>query len=133
MPLTKLPRLDLRRTTVTVVGSSNLLDAVMAAVLREQEMGHLVLFAVYPLPGADHGAPGEITDVQQDAIREGDEVLILNVNGWVGQQTADLLAFARALGKPVRFLIPEAAGPAPSHSPGVQRLLDAVAKKRKGS
>ena len=36
--------------------------------------------------------------------RLADEVLILNVNGYIGESTARELAYARSLGKPVRFL-----------------------------
>lgn len=41
-------------------------------------------------------------------IELADEVLILNVGGYIGQSTRNELAYARKIGKPVRFLEPEA-------------------------
>ena len=43
-------------------------------------------------------------EVRDRKIDLADEVLILNVNGYIGESTARELAYARSLGKPVRFL-----------------------------
>ena len=49
-----------------------------------------------------------LDDLHLRKIELADEVLILNVGGYVGQSTARELAFARSLGKTVRFLEPQA-------------------------
>ena len=39
-------------------------------------------------------------------INLADEVLVLNVGGYIGTSTAAEIAYAQALGKPVRYLEP---------------------------
>lgn len=41
-------------------------------------------------------------------IELADEVLVLNVAGYIGESTRNEIAHARSLGKPIRFLEPEA-------------------------
>lgn len=49
-----------------------------------------------------------------EKIKLADEVLILNVGGYIGESTARELAYARGLGKVVRFLEPEQSTRCPS-------------------
>ena len=130
-----LPRLDLRRTTVALCGSTTQLALIAADAAAEMEDGKIVLYAVYPLPGGDGpldpARDGEVLDVQLDTVAMADEVLILNVNGWIGAALQQILTFAREYHKDVRFLSPELPDPrTPTPSPGVQRLLRAVMKKQ---
>lgn len=53
-----------------------------------------------------------------------DEVLVLNVGGYIGESTARELAYARKLGKPVRFLEPETEAERCTQMPSAESVLN---------
>ncbi len=91
----------------------------MEAGWRETRAGKIVLSVAvckYSEAAADggHGAerlgPEVVEQLDELHLRKidlADEVLILNVGGYIGYSTGNELRYARSLGKPVRFLEPE--------------------------
>lgn len=109
----------MKRTVVCLCGSTRFYQAFQEANYQETMAGKIVLtVGFYPHATAEmHGETIGITPEQKadldtlhlDKIAMADEVLILNVDGYVGDSTRREIAYARALGKPVRWLEPDKA------------------------
>lgn len=62
---------------------------------------------------ADPALKARLDELHKRKIDLADYVLVLNVGGYIGASTRAEIAYAAALGKPVRYLEPPAAGPGP--------------------
>ncbi|GAA3183084.1 MULTISPECIES: hypothetical protein [Streptomyces] len=107
--LLSLPR------TVVICGSTRFMTEMNEADLRETKVGKIVA-----KPGCDMKSPHEfgsgpveaealkvqLGELHQAKIRLADEVLV--VGDYIGNSTRAEIAYARSLGKPVRFTHPEA-------------------------
>lgn len=111
-----------RPTIVCLCGSTRFYEAFQQANFLETMAGRIVLSVGFYLHRPDemnkvHGEGVGITPEDKIRLDElhlrkidlADEVLILNVNGYIGQSTARELAYARQQGKRVRFLEAEGA------------------------
>ncbi len=101
---------------VVICGSTRFMTEMNEADLRETKAGKIVV-----KPGCDMKSPRELRsgpaeaealkarldDLHRAKIRLADEVLI--VGGYIGDSTRAEIAYARSLGKPVRFTHPEVA------------------------
>jgi hypothetical protein len=104
---------------VVLCGSTRFYDTYQDANYRETMAGRIVLsVGFYPRAAVlAHGAGVGCTPEQKIAldalhfrkIEMADEVLILNVGGYVGESTAREIAHARSLGKRIRWLEEERA------------------------
>lgn len=83
----------------------------------ERDEGYIVL-ALHLLPQnypglkADHQAEAEGVAAKMDELHLrkidlADDVFVVNIGGYIGESTRREIAYARAHGKPVRFLEPE--------------------------
>src|SRR5262245_22796375 len=109
-----------RPTVVVLCGSTRFYQAFRDANLRETLAGKIVLTIGCDMR-SDADIFGHLTDDELAAIKAAldelhlrkidlaDEVLILNVGGYIGQSTARELAYAWEKGKHVRFLESEPA------------------------
>ncbi|MGW4434604.1 hypothetical protein ACWELO_02250 [Streptomyces sp. NPDC004596] len=102
--LLSLPRI------VVICGSTRFMAEMTEADLRETEAGKIVV-----KPGCDMKSPHELwsdpaqaealkvrlDDLHRAKIRLADEVLV--VGDYIGDSTRAEIAYARSLGKPVRF------------------------------
>ena len=98
-------------TIVCLCGSARFTDAVYSAYAREALRGNLVL--TY-LPERDSWNSREwhndtelkasLDKLHFHRIDLCDEILVLNVGGYVGESTKREISYARALGKKVRWL-----------------------------
>lgn len=105
-------------TVVCLCGSTRFWREFQAAGLRETMAGRIVL-SIGAASGTDDEHFGNLPRKEYDRIKTmldtlhmrkidlADEVLILNVGGYIGESTARELAYAREHGKRVRFLEPE--------------------------
>ena len=106
------------RPTITVLCGSTRYPATFAEQnLRLTLAGHIVLTIGCNLRStADLAAAieadtdldavkAELDDLHKRKIDLADEVLVLNVDGYVGESTGSEIEYARAHGKPVRFLV----------------------------
>jgi hypothetical protein len=112
-----------RPKIICLCGSSRFV-AEMAVIAWEFEKdGHIVLGlhllpTGYPTKCADHLAEAENVAAQMDAlslrkIDLADQVFVVNIGGYIGDSTAREIAYARAHGKDLRFLLsPELPAPA---------------------
>lgn len=102
--------------TITVLcGSTRFLDAFREANLRLTLAGHIVLSI-----GCDMRTDAELfanrSEADMTAIKErldelhkrkidlADDVLVLNVGGYIGDSTRSEIEYAEKLGRPVRYL-----------------------------
>ncbi len=118
-----------RRTIVCLCGSTRFSEAYQRANIEETVAGRIVLTI-----GCDMRSDAELfagKSVEElaalkdgldalhlDKIAMADEVFILNVGGYIGDSTRRELAYARRLGKRVRFLEPEATALEATAAPG---------------
>ncbi|MBY8869570.1 hypothetical protein [Streptomyces sennicomposti] len=112
--LSNLPRI------IAICGSTRFMTEMNEADLRETEAGRIVV-----KPGCDLKSPHELwadpveaealkarlDDLHRAKIRLADEVLV--VGDYIGDSTRAEIAYARSLGKPVRFTYPEVDPDAP--------------------
>jgi len=102
-----------RPTIVCLCGSTRFSEAFRAANLRETIAGKIVLsIGCDTKSDTDLIALGELTEESKAALDElhkrkidlADEVLILNVGGYVGKSTISEIAYAQEHGKLIRWL-----------------------------
>lgn len=106
-----------RPTVICLCGSTRFIETFAIEQWILEGDGYIVLGCTL-LPKwfcnePDHFAESTGSKTQRDAlhlrkIEMADEVLILNVGGYIGESTRNELEHARKLGKIVRFLEPEA-------------------------
>lgn len=103
-----------RPTIVCLCGSTRFYEAFQRANYEETMAGRIVLsVGFYPHSAEQaHGEAIGCTAEEKERLDQlhlakvalADEVLILNCGGYVGPSTARELAYARSLGKRIRFL-----------------------------
>ncbi|MET8468619.1 hypothetical protein ABZY90_12435 [Streptomyces sp. NPDC006422] len=103
--------------TVVICGSTRYMAEMAEAELRETEAGRIVVKPAHDLksPHTRWADPKEaetlkerLATLHRAKIRLADEVLV--VGDHIGDSTRAEIAYARTLGRPVRFTHPEAAG-----------------------
>lgn len=100
--------LDKRRKVVCLCGSTKFKDAFEEANREESLMGNIVLTVAQ----FSHHDALDITDEQKDIfdalhfdkIKLADEVLVLDVNGYIGESTQKEIDYAKKINKPVKYL-----------------------------
>jgi hypothetical protein len=116
-PMRRLP-LDLahrtHRTVVTLCGSTRFFEDFRDANFRETMAGRIVLTVGFYPHAQDqaHGehvavTPAEKADLDRlhfDKIHCSDEILVLNVDGYVGESTRNEIALAVLLNREIRWL-----------------------------
>lgn len=118
-PMPSVAHPDRRPTIVCLCGSTRFYETFMRANYEETMAGRIVLsvgFFMHRI-GDVHGQEIGCTPEQKVALDQlhlrkidlADEVLVLNMNGYIGASTARELAYAIATNKRLRFL-DEAAG-----------------------
>jgi hypothetical protein len=106
-----------RPTVVCLCGSTRFAEAFREANLRETLAGRIVLSIGCDMRSdADlfgHLLPDEIEQVKADLddlhkrkIDLADEILVLNVGGYIGSSTRGEIDYAEAYGKRIRWLEP---------------------------
>jgi nucleoside 2-deoxyribosyltransferase len=102
---------------VCLCGSTRFYQAFMRANYDETMAGRIVLSVAFmPGPEAAHGETFGCTPEQKIKLDElhlrridlADEILVLNVDGYIGESTSREMAYAIATGKKLRFLGPDA-------------------------
>lgn len=105
-----------RPRIVCLCGSTKFKEAFDEANYQETMAGKIVLsvgFFLYASGnrhGEDVGATPEqklgLDELHKRKIDLADEILVLNVHGYIGDSTASEIAYAHALNKPIRWLEP---------------------------
>lgn len=110
---------EMRPSIVCLCGSTRFGQAFEEANLRETLQGRIVL-SIASTTRNDDQLFGHLSGAEREAlfrrlaalhfekIQLADEVLVLNVGGYVGEATQREVAYALALGKPVRYWEPQA-------------------------
>lgn len=109
-----------RPTIVCLCGSTRFGEAFRKAQLEETLAGNIVLtigcdtrsddeLFVYMSDKELAEIKAKLDELHLRKIDLSDEVLILNVGGYIGESTRNELEYARAKGKKIRFLEPEEA------------------------
>ncbi len=102
-----------RPRVVTLCGSTRFSEAFQAASLSETLAGRIVLSIGCDLRsddclGLNDETRAKLVDLHKRKIDISDEILVLNVGGYVGESTRAEINHAIALGKEVRWLEPPA-------------------------
>ncbi|MFI6662294.1 hypothetical protein ACIBL8_43065 [Streptomyces sp. NPDC050523] len=106
--LLSLPRI------VVICGSTRFMTEMNEADLRETKVGRIVVKPAFDMksphelwsdPVEAEALKVRLGDLHRAKIRLADEVLV--VGGYIGDSTRAEIAYARSLGKPVRFTHPE--------------------------
>ena len=101
-----------RPRIVVLCGSTRFYDAFQTANYELTMQGVIVLsVGFYPHNAQVHGEGVGATSEQKIALDElhkrkidlADEVLVLNVGGYIGDSTRSEIAYAERVGKPVRY------------------------------
>lgn len=105
-----------RPTVVCLCGSTRFYKEFVEANYRETMAGKIVLsVGFYPHSsgqvhgegvGCDDEQKKKLDELHKRKIDRADEVLILNVGGYIGSSTRSELEYAQRLGRRVRFLNP---------------------------
>jgi hypothetical protein len=99
-------------TIVCLCGSVRFLHVFQEVAFQEALVGHIVLTVECEVED------GTVRDLSPDLrlhfdelhrrkIAIADEVFVLNIGGYVGSHTRSEIEYARRLGKPIRWLVPE--------------------------
>jgi hypothetical protein len=101
---------DWHVTIVCLCGSTRFSSAYEKAMRDETLAGKIVLTVGFlgHKEGIDMDGPLKVMldQLHLEKIKLSDEILVLNVDGYVGPSTAREIEFARSIGKLVRFLEP---------------------------
>lgn len=100
----------MERRIVAIIGSSKFKDQHLGAAQRETLRGHVVLLAGFwhhrdMVPISDEQKV-QLDNLTLDKVYMATEVLVVNVNGYVGKSTQRAVEYAQSLNKPVRYLEP---------------------------
>lgn len=95
-----------RPIIVCLCGSTRFVDAFMEAYANETDAGKIVLSVgrFKPVHGWDPEKKAKLDELHLRKIDLADEVLILNVGGYIGSSTRKELEYAQKAGKTVRYL-----------------------------
>ena len=101
-----------RPTIVCLCGSTRFYEAFREANLRETLAGKIVLsigcdFKSDDALGLTEADKKRLDELHLRKISLADEVLILNVGGYIGTSTANEISYAREAGKLLRWLEPD--------------------------
>lgn len=93
-----------RPKIVCLCGSTRFMDAFEEAARRETLAGKIVL-TIHGGGQEIHGTPlkRKMDELHLHRITMADEILVLNVGGYVGSSTRNEIDFARLFGKKVRW------------------------------
>jgi len=103
-------------TVVCLCGSTRFHEAWLKAAFDESLAGRITVGVAFYHCAREHGetvgiTPEQKTDLDDLHLRRidlADEILVLNVAGYIGESTARELAYAIVNRKGVRFLVPQA-------------------------
>jgi hypothetical protein len=104
-----------RPLVVCLCGSTRFYDAFLTANYRETMAGKIVLSVGFFVNsagvhgegvGVDPGQKMALDQLHKRKIDLADEVLVLNVGGYIGASTASEVQYATRIGKPIRYLEP---------------------------
>jgi hypothetical protein len=107
-----------RPKIICLCGSTRFIEQFAVKTWELELQGHIVLGCTllphwYTSGIQDHFAEHEGVKAQRDELHLrkidlADEILVLNFGGYIGYSTREELIYARASGKPVQFLEPDA-------------------------
>lgn len=114
---------DDRPNIVVLCGSTRFYDTFQQANYDLTMAGNIVLsVGFYPRAKAEHGhgegvghdsaEKAALDELHKRKIDLADEVLVLNVGGYIGDSTRSEIAYAKQIGRPVRYLEEVAGGEA---------------------
>lgn len=102
---------------ITLCGSTKFKDEINEANARLTMQGHLVIslgvFGHVDMPDHDWTTGGNETKQMLDNLHKrkidlADEIMVINVGGYIGESTRDEIQYALLKDKPVRYLEPTA-------------------------
>lgn len=97
---------------ITLCGSTRFKDAFMEAQKRLTLEGNIVIsVGLFGHSGDEEvwtpGTKEMLDDMHRAKIDMADEILVINVDGYIGTSTQSEIEYARTKGKGIRFLVDE--------------------------
>ena len=92
---------------ITICGSIKFQQEMMQAAQALSLQGNCVLSVIYPAAPQKSYTQAEkemLGAMHKERIKLSDAVYIVNVDGYIGEQTKSEIAFARSLGKEILYL-----------------------------
>ncbi len=110
LPLGSVHHLPAKPKIVCLCGSTRFMDTFFEAGWSETLKGYIVLSVGVVTTSADHAgealgseAVQMLDELHWRKIDLADEVLVLNVGGYIGFSTQREVEYAKSLGKPIRY------------------------------
>lgn len=103
-----------RKPVITLCGSTRFTDQMLIKQWELSKLGHVVMgWNVLPswYMTGDHGAEAEgvediLDEVHRKKIDLSDEILVINVDDYIGKSTQGEITYAIHTGKPVKYAYP---------------------------
>lgn len=106
---------EARPKVITLCGSTRFWEQFQEANAFLTQQGNVVFSVAVPSYSGDAEMPEEkkaiLDKVHLHKIRMSDEILVLNVEGYIGESTRKEIQFAESIGRKVRYLEDTPAGP----------------------
>lgn len=105
---------------ITLCGSTRFRDAFMETQKRLTLEGNIVIsVGLFGHSGDDEvwtdGTKEMLDDMHKRKIDMADEIYVINVDGYIGSSTRSEIEYAKATGKPVKYLEPDLYHPGEKH------------------
>ena len=106
---------DSRPKVITLCGSTRFWDHFQRVNAELTVQGNVVFSVAIPSSGdlspLPHGTKTVLDQVHFHKIRMSDEILVLNVGGYIGESTQREIEFAKKIGRKVKYLEQDHLGP----------------------
>lgn len=92
---------------ITVCGSLKFKEQIMKVALQMELKGNVVLIPIFPIED-DKAALTEkevmmLGKMHEEKIKLSDAILVVNVNGYIGNSTRNEIEFAKSLNKEITY------------------------------
>lgn len=92
---------------ITVCGSRKFKDEMMKVAVEMELAGHVMLIPIFPVNGGEDEYTKEelamLGRMHKEKIKLSDAILVVNVNGYVGNSTKSEIEFAKSIEKDVIY------------------------------
>lgn len=92
---------------ITVCGSSKFKEGIMKTSIQMELSGNVLLVPIFPIKeeGNDFNEKDlkVLGDMHKERIKLSDAILVVNIDGYIGESTKNEIAFAKSLNKEIIY------------------------------
>ena len=92
---------------ITICGSLKFKDEMIQVAIQMELEGNVVLTPLFPISNENILTEDEIcllSKIHKEKIKISDAIMVINVNGYIGESTRSEIEYAKILNKEVRYL-----------------------------